>query len=113
MHLTILSRQHNQAAQIFCADFGVVRSFTIKKESELHDALSLLFHRDGVPNVMVVDVSKAQTEWKFRRKMRDPGCHIKKTQPHAQSSNLGEGGVRELKIGGRRKILRAGCPKRL
>jgi hypothetical protein len=42
---TILSRQYNKAAQIFCTDFGFVRAFPMKKEKEAHEALSLLFHR--------------------------------------------------------------------
>jgi hypothetical protein len=62
----------------------------MKKESEAHKALSLLFHRDGVPNVMVMDGSKAQVEGKFRRKLRDAGCHIKQPEPHTQYSNMGE-----------------------
>jgi hypothetical protein len=69
----------------------------MKLESEAHEALSLLFHRDGVPNVMVMDGAKAQDEGEFRRKLGDAGCHIKKTEPHTQSSNMGEGGVCELK----------------
>jgi hypothetical protein len=27
----------------------------------------------------------------------DAGCHIKQTEPHIQSSNMGEGAMRELK----------------
>jgi hypothetical protein len=99
MYSTILSRQQNKVAKIFCTDFGFVRAFPMKLESKAHDALSLLFHRDGVPNVMVMDGSKSQTEGEFRRKLRDTGCHIKQTEPHTQSSNMGEGGVRELKRG--------------
>jgi hypothetical protein len=60
MFSTILSRQDNKAAQIFCTDFGFVREFPLKKEKEAHEALSLIFHRDGGPNVMVMDGSKAQ-----------------------------------------------------
>jgi hypothetical protein len=44
--------------------------------------LSLLFHRDGVPNVMVTDGAKAQVEGEFRRKLHGAGCHIKQTEPH-------------------------------
>jgi hypothetical protein len=55
MYSTILSRQKNKAAQIFCTDFGFVRAFPLKKEKEAHEALSLLFQRYGVPNVMVMD----------------------------------------------------------
>jgi hypothetical protein len=41
MYSTILSRQMNKAAQIFCTDFGFVRAFTLKKEKEAHEALYL------------------------------------------------------------------------
>jgi hypothetical protein len=84
MYSPILSRQENKAAQIFCTDFGFVRAFpmkreseAMKRESEAHEASSLLFHRDGVPNMMVTDGAKAQVEGEFRRKLRDAGCHIK------------------------------------
>jgi hypothetical protein len=66
MHSTIISRQENKAAQIFCTDFGFVRAFPIKGESEAHEALSLMFHRDMVPNVMVMDGANAQVEREFR-----------------------------------------------
>jgi hypothetical protein len=72
----------------------------------------LLFYRDGVRNVMVMDGAKAQVEGEFRRKLRDEGCHIKQTEPHTQSSNMGEGAVRELKKGVGRQMLHYGCPKR-
>jgi hypothetical protein len=113
MYSTIFSRQEIKAAQVFCTDFGFVRAFPTKKESEAQEALSLLFHRDGVPNVMVMDGTKAQVEGDFRRKLRDAGCHIKQTDPHTQSSNMGGGGVRELKRGVGRQMLRSACPKQL
>jgi hypothetical protein len=62
MYSTIISRQDNKAAQIFCTDFGFVRAFPMKRESEAHEALYLLFDRDGVPNMMVMDGAKAQVE---------------------------------------------------
>jgi hypothetical protein len=73
MYSKILSRKMNKAAQIFCTDFGFVRAFPLKKEKEAHEALSLLFHRDGFPYVMVMDGAKAQVEGVFRRKLRDTG----------------------------------------
>jgi hypothetical protein len=79
MYSTILSRKQNKAAQIFWTYFGFVRAFPMKLESEVHDELSLLFNRDEVPNVMVMDGAKAQTEGEFRRKLRDACCHIKQT----------------------------------
>jgi hypothetical protein len=62
MYSTILSRQMNKAAKIFTNDFGFVRALPMKKEKEAHEALSLLFHIDGVPNVMVMDGANAQVE---------------------------------------------------
>jgi hypothetical protein len=59
-----------------------------------------------------MDGAKAQVEGEFRRKLRDAGCHIKQTEPHTQSSNMGEGAVRELKKGVGRQMLRSGFPKR-
>jgi hypothetical protein len=67
----------------------------------------LLFHRYGVPNVMVMDGAKAQVEGGFRRKLCDAGWHIKQTEPRTQSSNM-----RELKKGVGRQMLRYGCPRR-
>jgi hypothetical protein len=84
----------------------------MKKEKEAHDALSLLFHRDGVPKVMVMDGSKAHVEGEFRRKLCDAGCHIKQTEAHTQSSSMGEGGVRELKKGVGQQMLLSGFNKR-
>jgi hypothetical protein len=69
----------------------------MKKKSEAYEALSLLFQSDGFSNVMVMDGAKAQTEGQFRRKICYAGFHINKTEPHTKSSNMGEGGVRELK----------------
>jgi hypothetical protein len=85
----------------------------MKKEKEAHEALSMIFHRDGVPNVMVMYGAKAQVQGEFRRKLRDSVCHIRQTEPHTQSSNMGEGGVRELNPGVGRQMLRSGFPKRL
>jgi hypothetical protein len=112
IYSTILSSQKNKAGQIFCNDFGFVRAFPLNKEKEAHDDLYLLFHRDGFPNVVVMDGSNAQVEGEFRRKLCDAGCHIKQTEPHTQSSNMGEGVVRELKKVVGRQMLRSGCPKR-
>jgi hypothetical protein len=61
--------------------------------------LSLIFHRDGVPNLMVMDGAKAQVERESRIKLCDAVFHIKQTEPHTQSSNMDEVSVSELKKG--------------
>jgi hypothetical protein len=88
MYSTILSRQGNTAAQVFCDGAGWGRAFPMKNEKEAHKALSLLFHRDGMPNMMVMDGAKAQVQGGFRRKLCDAGCHIRQTEPHTKSDKL-------------------------
>jgi hypothetical protein len=73
------SRQGYKAAQVFCTANGWKRAFPMAKEKDAHEALSLLFHRDGVLNVMVMDGAKAHIQGEFRRKLREAGCHIKQT----------------------------------
>jgi hypothetical protein len=84
MYSTVLSRQGKKVAKVLCTDFGFARAFLMKNKNEAQAELSLLFHRDGVPNVMVVDGTRAQFEGKFRMKLSDAGCHIKQTEPHTQ-----------------------------
>jgi hypothetical protein len=71
------SIQGNKAAQVCCTSNGWTRAFPMAKEKDTHKELSLLFHRDGVPKVMVMDGAKAQIQGGFRRKLREAGCHIK------------------------------------
>jgi hypothetical protein len=42
MYSTMFSRQGNNTAQVFCTDFDFVRDFPMKKESEVHEALSAI-----------------------------------------------------------------------
>jgi hypothetical protein len=83
------------------------------KEKDAHEAISLLFHQDGVPNVMVMDGAESQIQGGFRRKLREAGCHIKQMEPHTPKSNTSEGSIRELKRGVGREMVSSGAPKRL
>jgi hypothetical protein len=76
------SRQGNKAAQVFCTANGWTIAFPMAKEKDAHEALSLLFHRDGVPNIMVMHGAKAQIQRNFQWKLREAGCHIKQIEPH-------------------------------
>jgi hypothetical protein len=107
------SRQGSKAYQLFCTANGWTRAFPMAKEKDAHDAISLLFHWDGVPNVMVMDGYNAHIQGDFRRKLREAGCHIKQTEPHTPKSNAAEGSIRELKRGVGREMVRYGAPKRL
>jgi hypothetical protein len=93
------SIQGTKAAQVFCTANGWTRDFPMAKEKDAHEALPLLFHRDGVPNVMVMDGTKAQIQGGFRRKLLEAVCHTKHTEPHTPTPNASEGSITELKRG--------------
>ena len=41
----------------------------------MHETLSLLFHKDGVPPVMIMDSSKEDTLGEFSRKLNQADYH--------------------------------------
>jgi hypothetical protein len=107
------SKQGNKYAQAYCTSFGWTRAHPMKRKGDAHETLSLLFHRDGVPPVMIMDGSKEQTLGDFSRKLRQADCHKRQTEPYSPWMNAAEGCIRELKRGASRKMLKAGSPKTL
>jgi hypothetical protein len=67
------SRHGNTVVQVLCTANGWTRAFPMANEKNAHDALSLLFQKYGVPNVMVLDGANAQVESDFRRKLCKSG----------------------------------------
>jgi hypothetical protein len=110
---TVVLKRGNKYAQIFATRLGWYCAFPIKAKSDAHSALSSLFARDGVPNVMVMDGAKEQILGDFRRKCREAGCHVRQTEPHSPWMNMAENGVRELKKSSARQMLLKHSPKRL
>ena len=50
------------------------------RKGDAHEALSLLFQRDGVPPKMIVDGSKGQNLGVFKRKVAEDGCQLMQTE---------------------------------
>ena len=105
------SLRQNTCAQIFCTSFGWARAFPMKSKGLAHEALSLLFKRDGVPPDIVLDGSKEQVLGEFKRKLNEANCHLKMTEPYSPWSQAAEGCIREIKRGAIRKLLKTRCPK--
>jgi transposase len=108
---SIESTRGNKYAQVFCARNGWARVFPMGKKSDAHEALSLLFARDGVPSKLIIDGSKEQIAGNFKRKCREAGCHVRTTEPYSPWSNAAEGTIRELKRGAGRKMVKSKAPK--
>ena len=83
----------------------------MKRKYEAHEELSLMFQRDGVLPQIIFDGSKEQVGGDFARKCKEDGCYLKQTQTYFPWYNEGEGGIKELKRGAGRKMLKAGSPK--
>ena len=108
-----VSKRGNNCAEIFVTSFGWTRVFPMKTKGDAHEALSLLFQRDGVPPVCIVDGSKEQVEGDFRRKCKEASCQLKQTEPYSPWQNAAEGGIREVKKGAGRKMIKQRSPKKL
>jgi len=109
----VLSKRQHKCAQAFCTSYGWSRCHPMRSKGEAHEALSLLFKRDGVPPKIVIDDSKEQAGRKFREKCKEVDCHLTKTEPYSPWMQLAEGCIKELKKGSSRKMIQTGSPKRL
>ena len=103
----------NVCAQVFATDFGWSRAYGMASKSEAHEALSLLFQRHGVPNVMIVDGAKELRSADFGRKCKEAGCYLRGTEPYSPWQNAAERENKELKKGAARKMTASGAPLRV
>jgi hypothetical protein len=113
LEASVLSRQQERYAQVFSASNRWVRAFPMKKKSDAHEALDLLFHRDGVLPKIIMDGLKEQTKGQFRKKRLLANVHIKQTDPYSPWQNDSESAILELKKGSGSKMVQAGAPKPL
>ena len=77
------SKRGNKYAEKFVTKFGWSHAFPMAKKGDAHEALYLLFQRDGVPPKMVADGSKEQNLRIFKRKVAEAGCHLRQTEPES------------------------------
>ena len=99
MFVNSVSQQGNKCAKVCSTSNGWVRAYPMKKKLEAHDALSLLFQREGVPNTMIMDGALEQLKGKFHKKCREVDSHVKQLKPYTPWSNAAKSAIRELKCG--------------
>ena len=63
-------------------EFGWSRAHPMKNKANVHETLSLIFRRDGVPPKMMIYGSKEQTLASFRNKYQEADLYIKKREPY-------------------------------
>lgn len=105
------SRRGNKYAEVFAATNTWCKAYPCETKSDVHHGLSNLFANEGVPNNMIIDGSLEQTKGQFKSKCRAAGCHVKQIEKFSPFSNLAEQGIRELKRGVGRDMVRSRSPK--
>ena len=91
----------------FCHRFLLVRVILNEVKSEAHEALSLLFHQDRVPPVIIHDNAKEMVLGEFNRKLKEALYHLRQTEPFTLWSNAAEREIKEPKKGFGRKLLQS------
>ena len=76
------SQQGNKCAQVFSTSNGWVHAYPMNKKSEAHEALSLLFQWEGVPNTTIMHGALEQLKEKFCKKCQEVNSHVKQLKPY-------------------------------
>jgi hypothetical protein len=98
-----VSKNGNKCCQVFATNFGWARAHPLKQKGEAHEALLLVFKRNGLPPKMILDGSKEQVEGVFRHKLKEVNCRMRVAELY--------GCICKLKQGVSRKMIRTGAPK--
>ena len=83
----------------------------MKSKGEAHQALSTLFHSEGVPSTMIMDNAPEQIQGEFRKKLNQVDCRVHRIEPFTPQSNAAERTIKELKRGTGRKMTKSKSPK--
>ncbi len=99
------------SCQVFDTNFGWACAHPLKQKGNAHEALLLMFKRDGVPPEIILDGSKEQVEGAFKRKLKEVNCHLHVTKPYSPWQQAAKGCIRELKQGVSHKMIKTGALK--
>ena len=82
----------------------------MRKVKEVHEALTRLHHKVGVPPRTITDGHCSLAKGEFSRKSRRAGSRLKTTEAYTPRQNLAEAGVRELKRMHKKSSIATGSP---
>jgi len=91
---TLLTKVKSRRGNLYCQVFGATNGwkcvFPMANKLDAHEALSLLFHRDGAPPEMVMDRTWEQIYVKFKMKCQEASVHVKQIEPHSPWQDAAE-----------------------
>ena len=82
----------------------------MRKKSEAHENLSMVFKRDGAPPRMIVDNSKEQSPGGFKRKFRKADFVLVDSEPYLPWKVSAGECIKELKMVSSQKLISTGSP---
>ena len=80
----------------------------MKSKRLAHYSLDILFHKFGIPRVMVPDNAGEILKGEFEQKLRRVGCIISPVEAYTPNQNKAESAIRELKRAYRRHMRTTG-----
>jgi hypothetical protein len=90
------SKNGNKCCQVFATNFGYTHAHPIKQKGEAHEAMLLMFKREGVPPKLILDGSKEQVKG-VRHYLKEVNCRMRMTEPYSPWQQAAEGYIRKLK----------------
>jgi hypothetical protein len=90
------SKTGNKCCQVVATNFGCTCPPSQQK-GEAHEALLLMFKRDGILPKMILDDSKEQVEGVFRHKLKEMNYHMQVTEPYLSWQQAAKGCIHKLK----------------
>ncbi len=110
MFATVKSLRQNTCAQLYVTSFHWTRIFPMKRKSEAHLTLDVLFREVGVFNKIVPDNALELTDGEFRRKAIHAGAAIRPVEAYTHNQNLAESAIRELRRMYKKAMLATNAP---
>ena len=98
--------------QVFAADFGFCQVFHMRFNGDVHEALLIMFARDGIHSFYNCDKMKGMINEKIHQKLPEMSCCLKLFEPYTSWLNGTKKG-KGIQEGCRQKLIMLKVPKLL
>ena len=98
-------------SQVYATDYQYVQTYSMEREKDAHLTLQQFFSEVGVPNTIVSDGAKAETQGEFAKLARKAQCQQHPVEAYTPNLNKAEGTIRELKQHYTKVMFEKGVPE--
>ena len=93
------SKNGNKCCQVFTTNVGWAHDHPLMQKGEVHEALLLVFKRNGILPEMILDGSMEQIKGNFKHELKEVYCHLRQTEPFPPWQQAAEGCICKLSVG--------------